>query len=139
MTVKFLRDGVADLNLDLTSMSVASGMTVQSVRRGGPIDMPGPASDNLPFTHSNNRLHMVLPPQSKAGQEFTFTIRYRGTPAAGLRIGPNMHGERTFFGENWPNLVAQLAADDRSPVRQGHRRVHRHRARINTRSSPTAC
>ena len=35
----------------------------------------------------------------------TFTIRYRGVPAAGLRIGPNMHGERTFFGENWPNLV----------------------------------
>ena len=33
------------------------------------------------------------------------TIRYRGTPAAGLRIGNNMHGERTFFGENWPNLV----------------------------------
>ncbi|HTH24827.1 MAG TPA: M1 family metallopeptidase [Vicinamibacterales bacterium] len=104
MTVKFLRDAVADLNLDLTSMSVASGMTVQSVRRGGPIETPGPASDNLPFTHMNNRLHIVMPPLSKAG-EFTFTIRYRGTPAAGLRIGPNMHGDRTFFGENWPNLV----------------------------------
>ena len=104
MTVKFLRDAVADLNLDLTSMSVASGMTVQSVRRGGPIETPGPASDNLPFTHFNNRLHIRMPPLSKAG-EFTFTIRYRGTPAAGLRIGPNMHGDRTFFGENWPNLV----------------------------------
>jgi len=105
VTVKFLRDGVADLNLDLTSLSVASGMTVQSVRRGGPIDIPGPASDNVGFSHLNNRLHLVLPPQSKAGQEFTFTIRYRGTPAAGLRIGANMHGERTFFAENWPNLV----------------------------------
>ena len=104
-TVKFLRDGVADLNLDLTSLSVASGMTVQSVRRGGSIDTPGPASDNLPFSHANNRLHLVVPPQSRAGQEFTFTVRYRGTPAAGLRIGANMHGERTFFGENWPNLV----------------------------------
>jgi hypothetical protein len=79
-------------------------MTVQSVRRGGPIETPGPASDNLPFTHMNNRLHIMMPPLSKAG-EFTFTIRYRGTPAAGLRIGPNMHGDRTFFGENWPNLV----------------------------------
>jgi aminopeptidase N len=105
ITVKFLRDGVADLNLDLTSLSVATGMTVQSVRRGGPIDVPGPASDNIAFGHLNNRLHLVLPPQSQAGQESTFTIRYRGTPAAGLRIGPNMHGERTFFGENWPNLV----------------------------------
>ncbi|HUQ88145.1 MAG TPA: M1 family metallopeptidase [Vicinamibacterales bacterium] len=105
MTVKFLRDSVVDLNLDLTSLSIASGMTVQSVRRGGPIDMPGPASDNLSFTHSANRLHIVMPPLSKAGQEFTFTIRYRGTPAAGLRIGANMHGDRTVFGENWPNLV----------------------------------
>src|SRR5436190_6063467 len=105
VTVKFLRDAIADLNLDLTTMSVATGMVVQSVRRGGSIDVPGPASDNLAFTHLNNQLHVVLPPQSKAGQEFTFTIRYRGTPSAGLRIGANMHGDRTFFGENWPNLV----------------------------------
>jgi aminopeptidase N len=105
ITVKFTRDAVAELNLDLVSMSVATGMTVQSVRRGGPIDTPGPASDNLPFTHANNRLHLALPPFSKAGQEFTFTVRYRGTPAVGLRIGANMHGDRTFFGENWPNLI----------------------------------
>jgi aminopeptidase N len=105
VTVRFLRDGIADLNLDLTSLAIATGMTVQSVRLGGPVEMPGPASDNLTFTHHGNRLHVVLPPQSRAGQEFTFTIRYRGTPAAGLRIGENMHGERTFFAENWPNLV----------------------------------
>ncbi len=105
MTVKFLRDGVTDLNLDLTSKSVATGMTVQSVRRGGPIDVPGPPSDNIVFDHSKDRLHLVLPPQSKAGQELTFTIRYRGTPSAGLHIGPNLHGERTFFADNWPNQV----------------------------------
>src|SRR5262245_9593280 len=82
LTVRFLRDGVADLNLDLTSVAVATGMTVQSVRWGGPIETPGPASDNLAFSHNANRLHVVLPPQSRAGQEFTLTIRYRGTPAA---------------------------------------------------------
>ena len=105
VTVKFLRDRIAEVNLDLTSLSIASGMIVQSVRRGGPLDIPGPPSDNLAYTHSHNLLHVVLPPLSRAGQEFTFTIRYRGTPAAGLRVGTNMHGERTFFGENWPNLV----------------------------------
>ena len=105
ITVKFLRDAVAELNLDLTSMTVATGMTVQSVRRGGPIDVPGPPSDNIVFTHANNRLHLVLPPLSKAGEEFTFTIRYRGTASEGLRIGNNMHGDRSFFGENWPNLI----------------------------------
>jgi aminopeptidase N len=105
ITVKFQRDGVGDLTLDLASIAGGKGMAVQSVRRGGPIDTPGPASDNLMFTHADSRLRLVLPPLSKAGTEFTFTVRYRGTPAAGLRIGDNMHGERTFFGENWPNLV----------------------------------
>jgi aminopeptidase N len=105
VTVKFLRDGVSDLTLDLASIAAGKGMAVQSVRRGGSLDTPGPAVDNLMFTHANNQLRIVLPPQSRAGAELTLTIRYRGTPAAGLRIGDNMHGERTFFGENWPNLV----------------------------------
>ena len=105
MTVRLLRDGVADLTLDLASVAAGKGMAVQSVRKGGPIDTPGAASDNIVFTHADNRLRLILPPQSKAGQELTFTIRYRGSPAAGLRIGDNMHGERSSFGENWPNLV----------------------------------
>src|SRR5262245_22577839 len=83
ITVKFLRDGVADLTLDLASLSAGKGMTVQSVRRGGSLETPGPAMDNLMFTHTDSRLRLVLPPQSKAGSEFTFTVRYRGTPGAG--------------------------------------------------------
>jgi aminopeptidase N len=105
VTVKFTRDGVVDASLDLASLAAGKGMTVQSVRRGGPIETPGPAADSIMFTHADNRLRLVLPPLSKAGGELTFTIRYRGFPAAGFRIGDNMHGERTFFGENWPNLV----------------------------------
>lgn len=105
ITVKFLRDAVAGLDLDLTSKSIGTGMTVLTVRRGGPIETPGSRLDNLAFTHTNHRLHVVLPPLSRAGQELTFTVRYQGTPAAGLRIGDNMHGQRTFFAENWPNLV----------------------------------
>lgn len=105
ITVKFLRDGVSDLTLDLASPAAGKGMTVLSVRRGGPIDIPGPASDALMFTHADNRLRLVLPPLSKAGQEFTFTVRYRGTPAKGFEIGENMHGDRSFFGNNWPNLI----------------------------------
>ena len=80
-------------------------MTVQSVRRGGPIDTPGPASDNIVFMHADHRLRLVLPPQSKAGQELTLTVRYRGMPDQGLGIGNNIHGERTFFANNWPNQV----------------------------------
>ena len=105
VTVKLLRDLLGDMTLDLTSPSAGQGMTVLSVRRGGPIDIPGTRSDAIMFTHTANRLRLVLPPQTKAGQELTFTIRYRGIPAAGFEIGPNIHGERSFFGNNWPNLI----------------------------------
>jgi aminopeptidase N len=105
ITVKFLLDKVGDIQLDLTSPSAGKGMTVASVRRGGVTDTPGPASDAIVYTHANNRLRLVLPSASRAGQEFTFTVRYRGIPAAGLLHGNNIHGERTIFANNWPNEI----------------------------------
>ena len=78
-------------------------MTVASVRRGGVTEIPGPASDAIVFTHANNRLRLVLPTASRAGEEFTFTVRYRGIPAKGLLFSNNIHGERGVFSENWPN------------------------------------
>jgi aminopeptidase N len=105
ITVKFLADKVGDVQLDLASAAAGRGMTVASVRRGGPIETPGPASDAIIHTHANNRLRLVLPASSKAGQEFTFTVRYRGVPAAGLLHGNNIHGERTIFANNWPNEI----------------------------------
>lgn len=105
VTLKVTQDSVPEVSLDLSSLSAGTGMTVLSVRRGGPIDIPGPPSDALMFMHRDNRLRVVLPPLTKAGQEVTFTIRYRGVPREGIVIGENMYGERSFFGNNWPNLV----------------------------------
>ena len=105
--VKFLLDKVGDVQLDLASVAAGKGMTVQSVRRGGVTDMPGPASDALVYSHQDNRLRLVLPTLSKAGEEFTFTVRYRGIPADGLLHGNNIHGERTIFANNWPNQMRQ--------------------------------
>ena len=107
ITVKFLLDNVRDVQLDLTSASGGKGMTVASVRRGGAMDIPGTRADALVFTHTDNRLRMVLPAPSRAGQEFTFTVRYRGIAAAGFLIGANIHGERTFFSDSWPNQARQ--------------------------------
>jgi aminopeptidase N len=103
ITVKFLLDNVRDIQLDLTSAAGGKGMSVASVRRGGAMDIPGSRGDALVFTHTDNRLRLVLPTLPKAGQEFTFTVRYRGIPAAGFLIGNNIHGERTFFSDSWPN------------------------------------
>ena len=32
-----------------------------------------------------------------------FTINYSGIPSDGLIISKNKYGDRTFFGDNWPN------------------------------------
>jgi aminopeptidase N len=34
---------------------------------------------------------------------FNFEITYSGVPKDGLIIGENLHGDRTFFADNWPN------------------------------------
>lgn len=86
-----------DVTFDLTSAASGKGMTVQSVSGPG-----GPMS----FTHERDRLRVTLPAVA-AGQEIPVTVTYRGVPGAGLNIGPNKYGERTFFSENWPNNARQ--------------------------------
>jgi aminopeptidase N len=107
ITVQFLQDGVRDVVLDLASWAGGKGMDVASVRRGGAMDTPGPAADALVYTHADDRVRVVLPAVSRRGDEFTFTVRYRGVPAAGLLHGNNIHGDRTVFADNWPNRVRQ--------------------------------
>lgn len=94
VTVQFAIDGLREVVLDLASANAGTGMTVAAV---------GP----LPFAHTGDRLSVTLPAPSKAGQEFTFTVTYHGVPASGLRLGNNIHGERTVFSENWPNHARQ--------------------------------
>ena len=98
VTVKFLSNGVRDLWLDLTSPVGGKGMTVGSVIAAG---------SAVPFAHANDRLRLTLPMPSRTGDEFTATISYTGAPGGGLRLLPNIHGERTFFSENWPNNARQ--------------------------------
>jgi len=57
----------------------------------------------VPYRHRNDILHIAPPSGLAAGQTHTFRIRYAGIPADGLIIGTNQHGNRTFFGDNWPN------------------------------------
>ncbi len=94
LDLRFIREGVTSVALDLVGVRDAEGMAVSSVRWG---DVPAE------FEHRNDRLTVTLPSPSRAGERLKLTVGYRGKPASGLRIGPNRHGDRTFFSDNWPN------------------------------------
>ncbi|GAB3897065.1 M1 family metallopeptidase [Spirosoma agri] len=74
--------------------STQTGMKVREVRLSD-----GKAT---PFSHRNDRVFVNLP-SAQPGQPTELTIRYDGVPARGLIISQNKFGERTFFGDNWPN------------------------------------
>ncbi len=93
--LRFLVEGITELRLDLISATAdGKGMTVTGVSSA---DKP------LQYRHENDELRISLLSPSEANQRSRFTIAYRGVPATGLIIGPNKHGDRTFFSDNWPN------------------------------------
>jgi aminopeptidase N len=96
--LKLVADSVREVFLDLTAAKNGNGMTVSSVTSNGV---------QAQFTHQDDRLRLPLPAALKRGQDTSFTIHYRGVPAEGLRLIPNIHGERTAFSENWPNRARQ--------------------------------
>ncbi|MFB3132758.1 MAG: M1 family aminopeptidase [Rhodothermales bacterium] len=96
IVVRFRTDGVTALDLDLIGPAREGdrGMNVTVVMQD---------DQAVEFTHANDRLHIALPTPSRMQEQRTFTITYQGTPADGLVISQNKYGERTFFGDNWPN------------------------------------
>ncbi len=97
VAIRFRHEGVTQLVLDLASVSRVSegkGMTVSEVTsEGGPVR----------WVHEADRLRITLADAPAQGELRRFTIRYGGVPAAGLKIGPNRYGDRTFFSVNWPD------------------------------------
>jgi aminopeptidase N len=62
-------------------------------------------ADNKPvkFLHQNDRLKIILPAAIPATTLSEIIITYSGVPSDGLIISKNKYGDRTFFGDNWPD------------------------------------
>jgi aminopeptidase N len=97
-TFRFIAQAVGEVFLDLAGPAQGKGMAVTGVMGAG-----GP----LQYTHAADRLRIVLPEPPAAGEERSFTVRYHGVPASGLRIQDNIHGARTIFSESWPDRARQ--------------------------------
>jgi aminopeptidase N len=93
------KKSIADFELDLANVNAqGQGMTVKEVLADG---------QSLKFTHQNDRLKIYLTVPSQSNQNKKIVIRYSGIPQGGLIIGKNKFGDRTFFGDNWPNRAHQ--------------------------------
>jgi len=84
----------SQITLDLQAKNGSRGMTVEAVQYEG---VP------LRFQHEGQALSIDLPEDAPVGEPLELLITYRGIPADGLIIGNNKFGDRTFFGDNWPN------------------------------------
>lgn len=93
ISLKFLQTS-NDITLDLVEKSGDSGMLVHYVKKEG---------NELDFMQAHNKLLILLQKQAQAGDVIDFTIAYTGVPADGLIISENRYGDRTFFGDNWPD------------------------------------
>ena len=56
----------------------------------------------IAFTHMYNILTLQVP----ASKLYNIAVIYSGIPSNGFIIGKNKFGERTWFGDNWPNRAS---------------------------------
>ena len=92
VTVAMLEEG--PFALDLISKIQDYGMTVSKVSEEARI---------INYSYTNNKIK--INPSHSEKKERTFTINYHGTPEKGLVIDTTKFGQRSFFGDNWPNLA----------------------------------
>ncbi|HZY81241.1 MAG TPA: M1 family metallopeptidase [Cyclobacteriaceae bacterium] len=90
VTIRFLKPVASfDLNL-IEKKGDTTGMNVISVKSSGkPVN----------YVFRGDLITIHPPP----GDEHTFVITYEGIPYDGLIISKNKFGERSFFGDNWPD------------------------------------
>ncbi len=82
------------ITLDLVAQKGGKGMTVSSVKAG---------EKAMSFQQTGESLIISLADFSEIPDQLQLAIAYGGIPADGLIIAKNKYGDRTFFGDNWPN------------------------------------
>lgn len=87
-----LKDDVNTFSLDLRSISGGKGMQVKQLLLNRT-----PAN----FTHTSDKLQITG--GGTTGEIIELLVVYKGVPADGLIIGKNKFGDKTFFGDNWPD------------------------------------
>jgi len=91
--IAFLKD-VEQFQLDLSySFEDSSGMKVAQITEDG---------KEVLFLQRDDQISLTIS-RAPQGSKRTYRIIYSGIPTDGLIISRNKFGDRTFFGDNWPN------------------------------------
>lgn len=95
-TLKFARKTESNkVTFNLTSQNTqGEGMKISALKVNG---------ESSRFVHDNNTLTIDIDPSIRFTKLTTLTVHFSGIPQDGLIIGENRFGNRTFFGDNWPN------------------------------------
>ncbi|HYF33125.1 MAG TPA: M1 family aminopeptidase [Chitinophagaceae bacterium] len=94
ITVRFMQP-VGAISFDLQNVDTSDkGMVAQRAQENG---------QALQHRHNGNKITLQLGAPAKQGEVRTFEIVYSGIPKDGLIISKNKFGQRTFFGDNWPD------------------------------------
>lgn len=89
-----IKDSEDRVRLDLISQGKdGMGMEVKKVTFNG---------SEVSYSHDNDVLLIETGTLEYSSRDI-INVVYSGMPITGLIIGPNMHGDRTFFSDNWPN------------------------------------
>jgi aminopeptidase N len=93
VTIEFKKE-LNHFLLDLVELdSSGSGMTIDEIRENG---------KRVEYTHQNHQID-ISSQDGEPGETRNYLISYHGVPANGMIISENKFGDRTFFGDNWPN------------------------------------
>ncbi len=96
LKIKFLSDGIKKITLDFVDKESTSnyGMIVSEV-----------SESNVPikFLQSDKKIIIDFISPSVKDSIKLISIKYSGIPKDGLIISKNKFGDRTFFGDNWPD------------------------------------
>ncbi len=93
ITVDF-KNEANQFTLDLIGKSRVYGMNVTQVREGDSLVI---------YSHQQNKI--IISPSIKGPKTRIFKVQYHGIAQKGLVIDTTKFGQRSFFGDNWPNLA----------------------------------
>ena len=89
--IRFKKD-IELFELDLVNIKDGKGMKLNALM-----------SENRAVDHSHMDDKINISIDAKSGEEKEFLISYKGIPQTGMIISQNKFGDRTFFGDNWPD------------------------------------